>query len=349
MSIDIYNNKRVLITGHTGFKGSWLCLWLKHLGAKISGVALKPDTKPNHWELLNLDVDSSIQDIRDKFALSDLVNSYNPEIIFHLAAQPLVRRSYTEPLNTWETNVLGTVNLLDICRNLSDLKAVIVITTDKCYRNLETSKPYSESDPLGGNDPYSASKAATEMVVESYRKSFFNNKNDALIASARAGNVIGGGDWSVDRLIPDIIRSFDNNSPLQIRNPNATRPWQHVLEPLYGYLLLGEKLIHGEKKFARPWNFGPKAELNISVNSILEYFKKQFPELNWEIQSKDQPYESQLLSLDSSMAREKLSWSSVLDIEKTIKMTADWYKVHKEEKQILSKKQISEYSSLLSL
>ena len=232
---NIYLGKKVLITGHSGFKGTWLSLWLQQMGAIVSGIALEPDTNPNHRDLLNLELDSNNIDIRDLEKLIYKINIIQPDIIFHLAAQPLVRYSYNNPLETWTTNVIGTANLLDAARSISCLKAIVVITTDKCYENKEWTWGYRESDRLGGHDPYSASKAATELVVSSYRKSFFNRPNSPLIATARAGNVIGGGDWSVDRLIPDVYRSIIYNKILEIRTPLATRPWQHVLESFSVY------------------------------------------------------------------------------------------------------------------
>lgn len=267
---DIFRNKRVLLTGHTGFKGSWLAIWLTGLGAQVIGVSLSPETEPNHWDLLGLDLDDRRVDIRDADAILNIFTETKPELVFHLAAQPLVRRSYRDPLETWSTNVMGTANVLDACRLTESVRAIVVVTTDKCYENQEWPWGYRENDRLGGHDPYSASKAGAELVAASYRHAFFSNEDGPLLATARAGNVIGGGDWSEDRLIPDLVRATVNNQSLEIRSPNATRPWQHVLESLSGYLLLGQKLLEGQKDFAAPWNFGPEPEGNRSVAEVLE-------------------------------------------------------------------------------
>ncbi|MGT2429927.1 CDP-glucose 4,6-dehydratase [Cupriavidus basilensis] len=242
---DVYRGRRVLLTGHTGFKGSWLALWLTQMGARVTAVALPPETSPNHWDLLGLGVDDHRLDIRDGDALAKAVASARPEIVFHLAAQPLVRRSYREPVATWATNVMGTANLLESCRNTDSVRGILVVTSDKCYENHEWVWGYRENDRLGGHDPYSASKAATEILVASYRASFMHGEAAPGLASARAGNVIGGGDWSEDRLIPDLVRAIVAGQEVEIRSPEATRPWQHVLESLSGYLLLGKRLLEG--------------------------------------------------------------------------------------------------------
>jgi len=280
---NIYKNKKVLITGHTGFKGSWLALWLKELGAEVIGYALKPPTTPSHYELLtqqptdNLNIISIEGDIRNYIKLNEIFQSYKPEIVFHLAAQPLVRYSYINPVETFETNVMGTINVFEACRNCESVRAIVNITSDKCYENKEWVWGYRESDPMGGYDPYSASKGCAELVTSAYRNSFFtpsypltDSPPRVLLASARAGNVIGGGDWADDRLIPDIMRATAKNESVIIRNPKATRPWQHVLEPLSGYLLLGQKLLEGRKEFAGGWNFGPDDESNITVENLIE-------------------------------------------------------------------------------
>jgi CDP-glucose 4,6-dehydratase len=340
---DIYRGKRVLLTGHTGFKGSWLSLWLNELGAKVTGVALTPNTSPNHWDLLNLSHNDYRKDIRDSIALRQIFNDTQPEIVFHLAAQALVRRSYVDPIETWSTNVLGTANILEACRQHETVRAVVVITTDKCYENREWTWGYRENDRLGGHDPYSASKAGTELVAASYRSSFFNTDNSPLLATGRAGNVIGGGDWSQDRLIPDLIRSLERNQPLEIRSPFATRPWQHVLESLSGYLLLGQKLLEGKRAIADSWNFGPTPESNCSVIEVLDKLQKVWSHLSWEDTGNQHPHESTLLYLDSSKARRLLGWESVWDIDTTLVKTADWYRAWLENKDVISNVQLEDY------
>ncbi len=340
---NIYSRKRVLITGHSGFKGSWLALWLTHLGANVCGLALPPVYSPNHWDLLNLDFESHWVDVRDNERLNYAVAQINPEIIFHLAAQPLVRRSYGNPLETWQTNLDGTVNLLEAARKCGDLQAIVCITTDKCYENKEWHWGYREIDALGGHDPYSASKAAAELAIASYRKSFFSSTDSPLLASARAGNVIGGGDWSEDRIIPDVVRAVAAGEQLEIRSPNATRPWQHVLDSLYGYLLLGQKLLEGQRHFAAAWNFGPDSGSNKTVTEILTLIKKLWPELSWHTNSEDKPHEAGLLHLDCSKARALLKWQPVWGIDKTVQYTAEWYKRFMLDGELLSSCQLKEY------
>ncbi len=340
---DSYRNRRVLVTGHTGFKGSWLALWLKSLGAHVAGIALPPETQPNHWQLLALDIEAHTQDIRDAAGLGRLVRDIRPEIVFHLAAQPLVRRSYRDPLGTFETNVLGTAYLLDACRDVPSLKAIAIVTSDKCYENREWLWGYRENDRLGGHDPYSASKAATELVAASYRQSFFNAAGAPLLATARAGNVIGGGDWSEDRLVPDIVRAIAAGQSLEIRSPNATRPWQHVLESLYGYLLLGERLLHGEAEFATAWNFGPDAQGNHSVSAVLNKLRDFWPALSWHLADAPQPHEATLLQLDSTLARHKLGWQPRWGYERALEETARWYREYLEQRHIISQQQIGMY------
>lgn len=340
---DIYRGKRVLLTGHTGFKGSWLSLWLNELGAKVTGVALTHNTQPNHWDALNLSHKDYRNDIRDSIALRQIFNDTQPEIVFHLAAQALVRQSYVEPIETWSTNVLGTANILEACRQQETVRAIVVITTDKCYENREWAWGYRESDRLGGHDPYSASKAGTELVAASYRSSFFNTDNSPLLATARAGNVIGGGDWSQDRLIPDLIRSLEKNQPLEIRSPFATRPWQHVLESLSGYLLLGQKLLEGKSAIADAWNFGPTPESNCSVVEVLDKLQKVWSQLRWQVTGNLHPHESTLLYLDSSKAHRLLDWESVWDIDTTLVKTADWYRAWLENKDVISNVQLEDY------
>lgn len=340
---DVFKNRRVLITGHTGFKGSWLSLWLNNLGAKIVGLSLPPNIEPSHFQYLNLDVENFFVDIRDVNLVKDVLDQMQPEIVFHLAAQPLVRRSYDDPLETWSTNVMGTANLLDACRQISSVKAIVCITTDKCYDNQEWVWGYRETDRLGGHDPYSASKAATELVAASYRQAFFGHTKSPLLATARAGNVIGGGDWSQDRLIPDMIRSIEAEQPLEIRFPRATRPWQHVLESLSGYLLLGQRLLQGKSQYAEAWNFGPTMDSNCTVETVLKKMQIYLPDLSWQIASNPKLHEAGLLYLDSSKALNKLAWRPIWDIDQTLQKTADWYQAWLESKTVISHQQLCDY------
>ena len=341
--LDYYRNKRVLITGHSGFKGSWLSLWLRELGACLSGISLERPSHPCHWDMLSLDIDEEKADIRDYDRVLSVFKRTRPEIVFHLAAQPLVRRSYIYPLETWETNVIGTANILEACRMCKSVQAVVVITSDKCYENKEWDWGYRETDRLGGYDPYSASKAAVELLTSSYRQAFFSLQDKPLIATARAGNVIGGGDWAENRLIPDIVRSVVSKTSLEVRCPTAKRPWQHVLEPLAGYLILGQKLLAGKKEFATAWNFGPKQEANKTVKDILLAMKVHWPDIQWHISEHSHNHEANLLYLDSSKAENLLNWQSIWSLDTAITKTVDWYKSYIGEKQIVSLAHINDY------
>lgn len=343
---DLYKGRKILVTGHTGFKGSWLSLWLRELGAEVIGLSLPPASSPNHFDLLKLDIESHFIDIRDENKLQNRIQALQPDIIFHLAAQSLVRRSYQEPIETWASNVMGTVNILNAARDVDNLEAVVVVTTDKCYENKEWMWGYRELDPLGGHDPYSASKAGSELVTASFRNSFFNLPSSALIASARAGNVIGGGDWSEDRLIPDLIRSIESNNALHIRSPNATRPWQHVLDCLSGYLVLGQELLQGNKSCAEAWNFGPERDSNRQVQEVLQTIKKYIPGFYWSQSEGLQPHEAQLLHLDISKASKNLSWRPVWSFEEGVEATVNWYKAWLDRKEVISLAQLKAYSDL---
>jgi CDP-glucose 4,6-dehydratase len=340
---DVYRGRRVLITGHTGFKGSWLSLWLQELGASITGIALAPATSPNHWDLINIDIADCRFDIRDADNLRRVAAESRPEIVFHLAAQPLVRRSYRDPLETWSTNVMGTANLLEACRHTDSVRAVVVVTTDKVYENKEWSWGYREIDRLGGHDPYSASKAATELVVSSFRKAFFHAANAPLLATARAGNVIGGGDWSEDRLIADAVRAVTGHTSLEIRSPQATRPWQHVLECLSGYLLLGQFLLDGRREYADAWNFGPDPDGNRTVSDVLNLFRTHWPELTWHTATEPQSHEANLLYLDSAKAKAGLGWRPVWTLQEAVSTTARWYQAYLEHGRIESSTQLAQY------
>lgn len=340
---DIYRGRRVLVTGHTGFKGSWLCLWLKSLGADVAGYALPPETTPNHWDLLALEARDQRGDVREADAVRALCEAHRPELVFHLAAQALVRRSYRDPLETWSSNVMGTVNVLEACRHVSSVRAVVAITTDKVYRNEEWQRGYREEDRLGGHDPYSASKAACEFVIDSYRKAFFAGEGRCLLAAVRAGNVIGGGDWSEDRLIPDLARAMQRGEPLMIRSPRATRPWQHVLDCLSGYLLLGQRLLQGDRACADAWNFGPTAADNRCVQDVLEMMREHWPELRWQTGEVATLHEAGLLYLDSSRAHTLLGWQPVWPLASALRHTAQWYREYAATAAVTSVTQLQAY------
>ncbi len=318
--------KRVLVTGHTGFKGGWLVVWLNRMGARVSGIGLQPNTDPNLFQLAGLKefCDGHFCDIRDKEALLQIIGNMRPEVIFHLAAQPLVRHSYLEPIETYSTNVMGTVHLLDALRSVSCARVAIIVSTDKVYRNKEWHFPYREDDTLGGHDPYSTSKAASELVVSSYRDSFLGPQGVA-VASARAGNVIGGGDWSADRLIPDAIRSWQNGQSLEVRRPEAVRPWQHVLEPLSGYLILAEKLwVNAD--LAESYNFGPTTQEAVTVRDVVELARKFYgsDKVNYD-NTVTGPHEAGFLALENSKARHTLGVAPCLTLPESVKLTVDWY------------------------
>lgn len=344
----IYKGRRVLITGHTGFKGSWLALWLSSIGADVVGYSLAPEAEPNHFDLLGIKCKSIISDIRDRETLRSAFLKHQPEMIFHLAAQPLVRRSYVEPVDTFATNVMGTVNILDLCRELASVRAAIIITSDKCYENQKLTRGYCEDDPLGGYDPYSASKGCAEIVTSSYRRSFFpanqfGKKHNLLVASARAGNVIGGGDWSQGRLIPDVIKAAFKQKPAVIRNPGSTRPWQHVLESLTGYLILGQKLLAGDVSCVAAWNFGPYKDGELSVEQMVQKMQKVWDRIDYRVSKSDEKHEMELLQLDSTKARKALGWRQVWNADETVEKTCQWYKNFYEKQEVITCQQLLEY------
>ena len=342
---DVYRGKRVLVTGQTGFKGSWLSLWLNQLGAEVVGISLAPETQPNHWNLLGLEttVQHHELDIRQAAEVASVFKATQPEMVFHLAAQPLVRRSYRDPLETWSTNVMGTANVLEACRQTRSVRAILAVTTDKCYENQEWAWGYRETDRLGGHDPYSASKAGSELVAASYRSAFFHTDGSPLLATARAGNVIGGGDWSEDRLIPDLVRAMAIQQSLEIRSPNATRPWQHVLESLSGYLCLGQKLIEGNKNFDGAWNFGPDSSGNRSVADVLNRLQTHWPKMHWHQTAAPKLHEAKLLYLDSAKAHSQLGWQPVWNLDTTLEKTVDWYRSFQNGQTIISEQQLTQY------
>lgn len=348
-----YKDKKVFVTGHTGFKGAWLTAWLHTVEAEVKGYALAPEYDNCLYNLLKpLNItESIIADIRDKQKLAEEIFSFQPDYIFHLAAQPLVRRSYEMPAETFEVNVTGTANVLEALISLQKKCAVIIITTDKVYENKEQDILYKEEDRLGGYDPYSASKACTEMVVSSFRNSFFNpsqtDVHQKSVASARAGNVIGGADWSKDRIVPDIVRSLQQNNVIEVRNPNSVRPWQHVLEPLGGYLLLGGLMYQHSKQFSKAYNFGPYSEDHLTVKELVESAIKVWGNGEWrDASSGDQPHEAGLLKLDISKAINELTWKPKLNAAQAIEWTIHWYKQPADKQADFTFKQINDYLTL---
>lgn len=351
MNRSFWKGKRVFITGHTGFKGGWLSLWLADMGAEVHGYALAPPTDPNFYTVTNLSslfASSTFADIRDIEALTHAMRAARPDIVMHLAAQPLVRYSYMEPVETYGVNVMGTVNLLDAARQIPGLKAVLNVTTDKCYENREFVWSYRENEAMGGRDPYSSSKACSELVTAAYRASFLDAAGIQL-ASARAGNVIGGGDWAVDRLVPDFLRAIETQRIFSIRSPHATRPWQHVLDPLAGYLILAEKLYTEGSAFAEAWNFGPGDSDARTVGWIVEYLCSQIPNASWECDDAPQPHEANLLKLDISKAKARLGWHPGWNLQAALDRTLEWHQALKNGVDMagFSRGQIHEYEAIV--
>ncbi len=342
-----WTGRRVLVTGHTGFKGSWLLVLLEALGARVTGLALAPDTTPSMFEAIGGAslCDHHVADIRDSMAVEAIITRTAPQIVLHLAAQPLVRASYVDPLGTYRTNVMGTAHVLEACRKTPSVSTILSITTDKCYANDGRTEGYREDAPLGGHDPYSNSKACAELVSACWRDSFLAQRGVGL-ATARAGNVIGGGDWSTDRLVPDAIRAFSNGRPLEIRNPQAVRPWQHVLEPLTGYLMLAQALAADPARFSQGWNFGPAPTDMASVRDVIDRLSAHWGvTCPWTRQPGDHPHEAAMLTLDSSAAAEALGWRSRLSLDRALALTADWY--HADDKRAVTRAQTQDFLAMV--
>lgn len=339
---DVFRGKKILITGHTGFKGAWLSLWLNKLGADVVGYALKPPTKPSLFEICNIKdrIDSIMGDVRDISKLKTVFRKYKPGIVFHMAAQSLVKYSYAKPLETFETNIMGTANVLEVCRHAPSVRVIVNVTSDKCYENRELARGYKENDPMGGYDPYSSSKGCAELISAAYTKAFFNVKDNShkiYLASVRAGNVIGGGDWAKDRLIPDCIKALVKNKKIMIRCPDFVRPWQHVLEPLYGYLLLAKHLYRDGPIFTGPWNFGSNKEDAKSVEWIVKQIIGMWSKnASWAIDKENSFHEAHCLRLDCSKAVSKLCWDPKWDLALALRKTVDWYKAYYNHKDMLN-------------
>lgn len=357
MNNSFWEGKRVLVTGHTGFKGSWLCLWLQKMNAQVVGYAAAPPTEPSLFEIANVaDGMTSISgDVRDLEHLQAVFDEHRPQIVIHMAAQPLVRRSYENPIETYSTNIMGTANMLESVRHAESVRVVVSITSDKCYRNNEWLWGYRETEPMGGHDPYSSSKGAAELIIAAFRDSYFTangspSQREVALASTRAGNVIGGGDWAKDRLIPDIVKAMMNHEPIIIRNPHAIRPWQHVLEPLNGYLSVAERLwADGGSEFAQAWNFGPSGDESRNVGWIVKYLTKSWGEgARWELDTAHNPHEDTYLKLDCSKAKSLLGWAPKLSLATTLDWITEWYRSYQrqEDMRALSEEQIARFENI---
>jgi len=356
MNPGFWQTRRVLLTGHTGFKGSWLSLWLQSLGAEVTGYSLAAPTEPSLFVLADVarGMRSIYGDVRDLEHLKRVVREHQPDIVFHLAAQSLVRRSYDDPVGTYATNLMGTAHVLETVRDTPTIRAVVIVTTDKCYENLEDGRAYCETDRLGGFDPYSSSKACAELMTAAFRNSYFSSAKHAKtgVGSVRAGNVIGGGDWATDRLIPDVMRAIFEGNEVLIRNPHAIRPWQHVLDPLLGYLMLAEKLCHDPKRYAEAWNFGPDESESLPVATVLERLKGLWgTSMAWRPEGGVHHHEAHSLKLDSSKARTMLGWQPQWNLSRALEATAQWYKAQQSQKDMgsITLKQIQSYQNMLSL
>lgn len=342
----IYKGKTVFLTGHTGFKGSWMSFWLERLGARVIGYSKDFPSKPSHFELLPRPANghSQIEDITNLTALQRVMEEHRPDIVFHLAAQSLVRYSYAHPLETFSSNMMGTANVMECSRHVDSVRAVVNVTSDKCYENNDESTAFRETDPMGGYDPYSCSKGVSELLTNCYRNSFFAPAGK-LLASGRAGNVIGGGDWALDRLIPDLVKATARGEVTVIRNPHATRPWQHVLEPLSGYLLLGQKLLEGDEAFAEGWNFGPKDQEALTVLEVLQIFQEHWDDMQFEYdKSPNNPHEASFLSLDCTKANKDLQWYPVWNSATAIAKTVAWYRNYYEDGSLTTLADLVAYS-----
>jgi CDP-glucose 4,6-dehydratase len=344
---DFWRNRRVFLTGHTGFKGAWMTLLLRSLGAQVSGFALPPENEKDLFNVAGVqsDVEHQIGDVRDLPLLRDSLRTAKPEIVIHMAAQSLVRLSYDEPVETYATNVMGTVHLLEAARSVPEVRAIVVVTSDKCYENTGTLRGYNETDAMGGYDPYSSSKGCAEIVTAAYQRSFFHDGSSALVASARAGNVIGGGDWARDRLVPDIMRSFMAGQVVRIRNPDAVRPWQHVMDPVIGYLTLAQRLVQGGRQFAEGWNFGPHEDSEVPVSTLVRQLAAHWgADARWDLDKGDNPHEAAYLKLDCSKARARLEWSPVIEFDRALQLSSEWYRAFHEhaDMRALTLRQINE-------
>lgn len=333
MSLELLRDSRILITGHTGFKGSWLTLWLQKLGAKVTGVSLDPKTPMDAFYAMKIGESTNDlrHDINDLARLKEIFDQSVPEVVFHLAAQPLVLEAIDDPMYTLQTNIMGTANVLEASRSVRSVRAIIVVTSDKCYENHETGKPFREVDSLGGNDPYSASKACSEVITSAFRRTYFQRPGEAAIATVRAGNIIGGGDWSANRIVPDCIRALQTNSMLSLRSPEAVRPWQHVLDPLYGYLLLASRMLNDKTSYSEAWNFGPSGSESHSVSELVDKIILAWGGQGIPLyrQSSDK-IEANILRLDISKSRKRLGWEPRLSFDESVRMTADWYRAQQE-------------------
>jgi len=351
MSADFWRGRRVLLTGHTGFKGAWLTLWLQRLGARVTGFSLKPPTEPNLFELARVaqGMDSRTGDVRDLEAVVGVIREASPDIVIHLAAQALVRRGYASPVETYAVNVMGTVHLLEAVRHQPTVRVVLVVTSDKCYENRDWVWGYREHEPMGGSDPYSSSKGCAELVTAAYRQSYFATAEKVVVGSARAGNVIGGGDWAADRLVPDVLTAFAAGRAVQIRSPHAIRPWQHVLEPLSGYLQLIERLWEAGPAFAEGWNFGPRAEDARPVAWVVERLCALWGDgARWERDGQPHPYEAHALTLDCAKAHRRLGWQPRLTLEQALAWTVEWYRAYRSgaDMRATTLAQIQQYEAL---
>lgn len=349
---ECYRDRAVFVTGDSGFKGSWLTFWLTQLLARITGYSLNAPSELNHFDLIKLPYPRIVGDIRDLGKLTQSMQKCKPEIVYHLAAQPLVCESYRDPITTYQTNVMGTLNLLEAVRKTPSVRAVVIVTSDKCYENREDSRSFRETDPMGGHDPYSSSKGCTELLVASYRNSFFNlqkygNSHYCLLATVRAGNVIGGGDWGKDRLVPDIMKAASSGECVEVRSPNAVRPWQHVLEPLSGYLLIGQKLLEGDTSVATGWNFGPANKDHVTVAELITQLAEHWNQINCAFPRDVRMFhEAHCLSLDCSKATKELNWSPVWNIEETAAKTTEWYRSFYNDKEVVTEQQWNGYVTI---